>query len=193
MQAKVYFPSAQISKLLSHLIVTVEFTPFWDYLQLDHPVAYENIKCHSHIQIIVWIKSYNFLNNLLPLIMLQVLSQVLHIVSLLKIFGHTQLNIISTDADILYFFWRRWDSLYSKIAQNIRINNEGPDSCLKILLTSMHVDHFASCEDVFPRFQTLLILPFPLHASPRSLHWSLNPLEETLLQPVLKTFLTATV
>ena len=76
-----------------------------------------------------------------------------------------------------------------KFAQNIRINNEGPDSCLKILLTSMHVDCFASCEDVIPRFQTLSILPSP---SPRPLHWSLNPLEETLLQPVLKTFLTAT-
>ena len=40
-----------------------------------------------------------------------------------------------------------------KFAQNIR-NNKGPDSCLKILLTSMRVDCFASCEDVIPRFQT---------------------------------------
>ena len=34
-----------------------------------------------------------------------------------------------------------------KFAQNIRINNEGPDSCLKILLTSMHVDCFAISPD----------------------------------------------
>ena len=29
---------------ISHLIVTVEFTPFWGYLQLDHLVRCENIK-----------------------------------------------------------------------------------------------------------------------------------------------------
>ena len=43
-----------------HLIATVEFIPFWGYLQLDHPVTRENIKYYSHIQIITWIKSYNF-------------------------------------------------------------------------------------------------------------------------------------
>ena len=36
----------------SHLILTVEFNPFLAFLQLDHPVTCENIKCHSHIQII---------------------------------------------------------------------------------------------------------------------------------------------
>ena len=55
----------------SHLILTVEFNPFWGYCQLDHPVTYENTKCYSHIQIITWVKSYNFFNNLLPLIVLQ--------------------------------------------------------------------------------------------------------------------------
>ena len=50
---------------ISHLIVTMEFTPFRGYLQLDHPVTCENIKCYSHIQIIN--ESYNFFNNLLPL------------------------------------------------------------------------------------------------------------------------------
>ena len=30
---------------ISHLIVTVEFTPLRGYLQLDHPVTCENIKC----------------------------------------------------------------------------------------------------------------------------------------------------
>ena len=37
---------------ISHLIVTVEFTAFGGYRQLDHPVTRENIKCYSHIQII---------------------------------------------------------------------------------------------------------------------------------------------
>ena len=32
----------------SYQTVTVEFTPFWGHLQLDHPVACENIKCYSH-------------------------------------------------------------------------------------------------------------------------------------------------
>ena len=45
----------------SHLIVTAKFPPFWGHLQLDHPVTSENIKCYSHFQILVWIKSYNFL------------------------------------------------------------------------------------------------------------------------------------
>ena len=57
-------------------------------------------------------------------------------------------------------------------------------SCLKIPLTSMRF--IASCENVVPRFQTSPILPFPPHP-PDS---SLNPLEETLLQPVLKSFIT---
>ena len=60
-------------------------------------------------------------------------------------------------------------------------------SCLKILQTSMCVDCFASCENVVPRFQTSSILLFFLHP----LDWSLNPLKETLLQPVLKSFITA--
>ena len=55
------------TKSSSYLIVIVEFTPFWGYLQLDHPVTCENIKCYTHIQIITWIKSYNFFDNLLPL------------------------------------------------------------------------------------------------------------------------------
>ena len=38
----------------------MEFNPFLGYLQLDHPVTCEIIKCYSHIQIITWIKSYNF-------------------------------------------------------------------------------------------------------------------------------------
>ena len=29
---------------ISHVIITVEFTPFWGYLQLGHPVTCENIK-----------------------------------------------------------------------------------------------------------------------------------------------------
>ena len=37
---------------ISHLIITVEFTPFWGYLQLDHPVSCKNIKCYSYINII---------------------------------------------------------------------------------------------------------------------------------------------
>ena len=45
---------------ISHLIITVEFTPFWGYLKLDHPVICKNTKRYSHIQIITWIKSYNF-------------------------------------------------------------------------------------------------------------------------------------
>ena len=53
-------------------------------------------------------------------------------------------------------------------------------SCLKIPLTSM------ICENIVPRFQTSPILPFPSHP----LDWSLNPLEETLLRPVLKSFIT---
>ena len=50
-------------------------------------------------------------------------------------------------------------------------------SCLKILLNSMHVDHFASCENIVPRFRT----------RPRLV--SFSP-EKTLPQPVLKSFIT---
>ena len=57
-------------------------------------------------------------------------------------------------------------------------------SCLKIPLTSMRF--IASCENVVPGFQTSPILPFP----PQPPDCSLNPLEETLLQPVLKSFIT---
>ena len=57
-------------------------------------------------------------------------------------------------------------------------------SCLKIALTGKRF--MASCENVVPRFQTSPILPFPSHPP----DWSLNPLEETLLQPVLKSFIT---
>ena len=37
---------------ISHLIVTVKFTPFRGYLKLDPPVPWENSKCCAHIQII---------------------------------------------------------------------------------------------------------------------------------------------
>ena len=57
-------------------------------------------------------------------------------------------------------------------------------SCLKIALASMRF--IESCEHIVPRFQTSPILPFPPHPP----DWSLNPLEETLLQPVLKSFIT---
>ena len=57
-------------------------------------------------------------------------------------------------------------------------------SCLKIRLTSMRLTE--SRENVVPWLQTSPILPFP----PHSLDWSLNPLEEILLQPVLKSFTT---
>ena len=56
---------------ISQLIVTVQFTPFGGYLQLDHPATCKNIKCYSQIQIITRIKIYKFLNSLLPLIALQ--------------------------------------------------------------------------------------------------------------------------
>ena len=50
-------------------------------------------------------------------------------------------------------------------------------SCPKIPLNNMHF---------IASFQTSPILPFPSHPP----DWSLNPLEETLLQPVLKSFIT---
>ena len=56
---------------ISHLIVRMGFIPFWGYLQLDHPVTCGNIKYDSHIQIITWITICYFLNNRLPLIVLQ--------------------------------------------------------------------------------------------------------------------------
>ena len=37
---------------ISHLILTVEFNPFLGYLQLNHPVTCEIIKCYSPIQTI---------------------------------------------------------------------------------------------------------------------------------------------
>ena len=37
---------------ISHLILTVEFNLFLGYLQLDHLVTCENMKCYSHIEII---------------------------------------------------------------------------------------------------------------------------------------------
>ena len=57
-------------------------------------------------------------------------------------------------------------------------------SCLKIPLTSMRF--IASCESVVPRFQTSPILPFPPHPP----DWSRSLFEETLLQSVLKSFMT---
>ena len=57
-------------------------------------------------------------------------------------------------------------------------------SCLKIPLTSMRF--IASCENVVPRFQTSQF--FPSLTTPRT--GLFNPLEETLLQPVLKSFIT---
>ena len=60
-------------------------------------------------------------------------------------------------------------------------------SCLKIPLTSMRF--IASCENVVPRLQTSPILSFP-SPPPSPPDWSLHPLEETLLQPVLKSFIT---
>ena len=50
-------------------------------------------------------------------------------------------------------------------------------SCPKIPLNNMHF---------IASFQTSPILPFPSHPP----DWSLNPLEETLLKPVLKSFIT---
>ena len=66
---------------------------------------------------------------------------------------------------------------FRKFAQNIRNNNIGPQ------LTSMGVDRFASCENIVPKFQASSILP---HLP----DWSLNLLEETLLRPRLKSFIT---
>ena len=60
-------------------------------------------------------------------------------------------------------------------------------SFLKILLPSMRVDRFPSCENIVPRFQTLSILPPPPPYPP---NWSLNLLEETFLQAVIKSFIT---
>ena len=34
---------------ISHLILTVEFNPFWGYCQLDHPVTCENTKFYTNI------------------------------------------------------------------------------------------------------------------------------------------------
>ena len=56
-------------------------------------------------------------------------------------------------------------------------------SCLKISLSSMRVNRFVSWENIVPRFQTSTLFP-----PPPPPNWSLNPLEETLLQPALKSF-----
>ena len=102
-----------------------------------------------------------------------------------KIIGHAQKNIISTDADITHFLWRRKDSLSSKICSSTTLRTTTEVlSCLKIPLTRMRF--IASCENVVPGFETSPILPFPPHPP----DWSLHPLEETLLQPVLKSFIT---
>ena len=63
-----------------------------------------------------------------------------------------------------------------------RSNDTTADQCGP--LTSMRVDHFASCENIVPQFQNPSILP-PLP------DWSLNPLQETLRQPVLESFIIA--
>ena len=55
-------------------------------------------------------------------------------------------------------------------------------SFFKIPQSSTCVDCLASCKNIIPRFQTL--------SSPHPLDWPLNPVEETLLQPVLKSFIT---
>ena len=60
-------------------------------------------------------------------------------------------------------------------------------SCLKIPLASMRVDRFASYENIVPSFKTSSILSPPPPTPP---NWSLHLLEETLLQPVLKSFIS---
>ena len=60
---------------------------------------------------------------------------------------------------------------------------------MKIPLTSTRVDRFArSCENIVPRFQTSSILP---PSPPETPELFPNSIEETLLQPVLKSFVTA--
>ena len=57
---------------------------------------------------------------------------------------------------------------------------------LQIPLTSMRIDRHASCENIVPRIQTSCQLFPPPHPA----DWSLNPLRETLVQLVLKSFIS---
>ena len=50
----------------------------------------------------------------------------------------------------------------------------------------MLVDRFASCKNIVPGFR----VPRKFSPPPPPPKWSLNPLEETLPQPVLKSFIT---
>ena len=67
-----------------------------------------------------------------------------------------------------------------KFGQNIKNNAEGRK------LSDTADQHVCSCENIVPQIQTLSILP---HLPPPELVF--QSIEETLLQPVLKTFKTA--
>ena len=81
----------------------------------------------------------------------------------------------SSEEEKILYLW--------KSAQNITDNNK-VFSCSKIALTNMRF--IASCENVVLRLQTSPILSF----SPHPLDRSRSPLEETLLQSLLKSFST---
>ena len=61
MQSKVYLLSTQVSNQSSHLIVTVEFTPFWGHLQLDHPV---NVKISNVTLIFKYLQIFTIVNSI---------------------------------------------------------------------------------------------------------------------------------
>ena len=95
----------------------------------------------------------------------------------------SHVNIISTDADIIHLRLRRKRYLYSNICSKHQIPRRR--SFLKIPPTSLCYYRCASYENFVPRFQPNNSPQLSLPAD-----WSLNPFEETLRQPVLKSFIT---
>ena len=71
-----------------------------------------------------------------------------------------------------------------KFAQNMRNSSGSPKPFFEDTADQVRVDRLASCENIVPRFQTSSIQPnYPPD-------WYLTAVGETLLQPVLKSFIT---
>ena len=77
-----------------------------------------------------------------------------------EIISHAQYNVISINADIIRFIWRRTFPIFENLLKTLGTTTKVL-SCLKIPLTGMRVDRFVSCQNIVPKFQTSVILPTP--------------------------------
>ena len=78
-----------------------------------------------------------------------------------KIILQAQSNIISTDADIIKYIWRRKHFLSSEIRSKHQKHQRRSLAAWKILLSSMRVDRFVCYDNIVPLLQTPSILSIP--------------------------------